>query len=146
MRVRGSVLRWRDMFGKSDEKAKAGRESAHRYLMRERMFSIGDDFWIEDEKGRRAFKVDGKALRLRETFVMEDLQGKELVTIKKDLFAIGGSMTIERNGKPYAKVKKALINILGDRFSLEAPNREVKIDGDIIDHEYRFERGGHKVA
>ena len=31
--------------------------------MREKMFSIGDDFWIETGDGQRAFKVDGKALR-----------------------------------------------------------------------------------
>ena len=28
--------------------------------MREELLSIGDDYWIEDESGRRAFKVDGK--------------------------------------------------------------------------------------
>jgi uncharacterized protein YxjI len=30
--------------------------------MREKMFAIGDDFWIEDENGERAVRVDGKAL------------------------------------------------------------------------------------
>ena len=37
-----------------------------RYRMREKLLSIGDDFWIETEAGERAFKVDGKALRVRE--------------------------------------------------------------------------------
>jgi uncharacterized protein YxjI len=32
-----------------------------RYQMREKLFSVGDDFWIETEGGERAFKVDGKA-------------------------------------------------------------------------------------
>jgi uncharacterized protein YxjI len=36
-----------------------------RYTMREKMFSIGDDFWIETDSGERAFKVNGKVLRLR---------------------------------------------------------------------------------
>ena len=35
-----------------------------RYLMRKQMFSIGDDFWIEDESGQRTFRVDGKVLRI----------------------------------------------------------------------------------
>jgi uncharacterized protein YxjI len=26
-----------------------------RYLVRERVFSIGDDFWITDEQGNRVF-------------------------------------------------------------------------------------------
>jgi hypothetical protein len=28
-----------------------------KYRMREKMFAIGDDFWIEDEDGVRAFKT-----------------------------------------------------------------------------------------
>ena len=35
--------------------------------MREKMVSIGDDFSIENEQGQKAFKVDGKALRVRNT-------------------------------------------------------------------------------
>ena len=38
--------------------------------MREKLLSIGDDFWIETEGGERAFKVDGKALRARSTFIL----------------------------------------------------------------------------
>ena len=51
-----------------DERSGAG----SRYQMRERLLSIGDDYWIEDGEGERAFRVDGKALRIRETFVLED--------------------------------------------------------------------------
>ena len=42
------------------------------YRMREKMFSIGDDYWIETDDGDRAFKVNGKAVRLRDTFVLEE--------------------------------------------------------------------------
>ena len=35
----------------------------HRYQMREKMISIGDDFWIENGDGDNVFKVDGKAVR-----------------------------------------------------------------------------------
>src|SRR5690606_41919478 len=35
----------------------------HRYQLRQRLVSIGDDYWIENAQGERVFKVDGKALR-----------------------------------------------------------------------------------
>jgi uncharacterized protein YxjI len=54
-----------------------------RYRMREKMFSIGDDFWIETEGGERAFKVNGKALRIRATLVLESPSGDELLTIQE---------------------------------------------------------------
>jgi uncharacterized protein YxjI len=46
--------------------------------MREKLLAIGDDFWIENEQGERAYKVNGKALRLRQTFVLEDASGDEV--------------------------------------------------------------------
>jgi hypothetical protein len=49
-----------------------------RFQMRQKLASIGDDFWIEDEQGNRAYRVDGKALRARETFVLEDPSGREV--------------------------------------------------------------------
>ena len=44
--------------------------------MREKMFAIGDDFWIENADGERVFKVDGKALRVRQTLVLEIAVGR----------------------------------------------------------------------
>jgi uncharacterized protein YxjI len=59
----------------------AGAAGPTRYQMQEKMFSIGDDAWIEDSDGNRAFKADGKALRMRSTFVLEDTSGKEVASI-----------------------------------------------------------------
>ena len=50
-----------------------------RYVMREKMFAFGDDSWIEDESGERVYRVDGKALRMRKTLKLEDLDGNELL-------------------------------------------------------------------
>jgi len=57
------------------ERGDDGPSAGSRYQMRQRLISIGDDYWIEDDQGRKAFRVDGKALRLRDTFVLEDAAG-----------------------------------------------------------------------
>lgn len=44
--------------------------------MREELISIGDDYWIENEEGQKAFLVDGKALRLHETLLFKDSQAQ----------------------------------------------------------------------
>ena len=49
------------------EEASAGT----RYLLREKLLSIGDDFWIENDRGERIFKVDDKVLRARDTMAIE---------------------------------------------------------------------------
>jgi uncharacterized protein YxjI len=118
-----------------------------KYRMRERMFAIGDDFWIEDDDGERAFKVDGKALRIRDTFVLETRSGEELFKIQEKKLSVRDKMEIERDGKTVATVKKALITPLRDRFSIEVEDGEdMEAKGNIVDHEYKIERGGDKVA
>ena len=44
------------------------------YQMREKLASIGDDSWIEDDRGNKVFKVNGKAMHIRDTFVLEDAE------------------------------------------------------------------------
>ena len=117
------------------------------YRMREKMFAIGDDFWIETDGERRAFKVDGKALRVRDTLVLEGPGGEELYKIQEKKLSIRDKMEIERDGKTVATVKKALVSPLRDRFSIEVeggPDMEAK--GNVVDHEYKIERDGEKVA
>ncbi|MDF2749345.1 MAG: hypothetical protein K0T00_520 [Gaiellaceae bacterium] len=119
-----------------------------KYRMREKLFAVGDDFWIENAEGERAFKVDGKALRIRDTFVLEDASsGAELYKIQEKKLSIRDKMEIERGGETVATVKKALITPLRDRFSIEVEGGEdMEAKGNIVDHEYKIERGGEKIA
>jgi uncharacterized protein YxjI len=67
-----------------------------RFLMREKLFAIGDDFWIETDRGERAYKVNGKAFRLRQTFVLEDASGREVARIQERKLSIRDKIAIER--------------------------------------------------
>jgi uncharacterized protein YxjI len=118
-----------------------------KYRMVEKVFAIGDDFWIENENGERAFKVDGKALRIRDTLVLEDPSGAELFTVQEKKLRVRDTMDIEHDGKTVATVKKALITPLRDRFSIDVEDGEdMEAKGNIVDHEYKIECGGDKVA
>ncbi len=118
-----------------------------KYRMREKLFAIGDDFWIEDDAGERAFKVDGKALRIRDTLVLEDASGTELFTVQEKKLRVRDTMEIERGGRTFATVKKALVTPLRDRFSVAVDDgADMEAKGNIVDHEYKIERGGEKVA
>jgi uncharacterized protein YxjI len=118
-----------------------------KYRMREKLFAIGDDYWVEDEEGERVFKVDGKAMRIRQTFILEDPSGAELFKIQEKKLHIRDTMEIERGGETVATVKKALITPLRDRFSVEVEGGEdLEAKGNIVDHEYKIERGGDRVA
>jgi uncharacterized protein YxjI len=135
--------------GRREERETFGRGgNATRYQMREKLLSIGDDSWIEDESGRRAFKVNGKALRVRKTLVIEDPQGHELAKIQDRPVHVRDVMEVEGpDGSSLAKVKKAMITPLRDRFSIDvAGGAELSAHGNIVDHEFEIEADGTKVA
>ena len=119
-----------------------------RYRMREKLLSIGDDFWIEDEHGERVYKVDGKALRVRETVKFEDRQGHELAKIQERKLRIKDSMEVEGpGGERLAMVKKALISPLRDRWTVKiADGPDLDVHGNILNHEYTIGEGRDKVA
>jgi len=118
-----------------------------RYQMREKVFAIGDDFWIDTDDDRHAFKVNGKALRIRSTFKLETPSGDELLTIREKKLRVRDTMELERNGETVATVKKKLITPLRQRFTIHLENGgELSAKGNIVDHEYEIERDGEKVA
>lgn len=125
-----------------------GAESIQRYKMHEKLISIGDDYWIENEAGERAFYVDGKALRVRDTLIIKDVQGNELYKLKEKLLRVRDTMDIlDAEGKTAATIKKALITPLRDRWKVEVVNGpEMDIQGNILNHEYKIEAGKEKVA
>ena len=122
--------------------------TAKRYRMREKLVSFGDDFWIENERGERTYKVDGKMLRVRDTLFFEDTQGKELCKIQSKILRIKDTMEIEGpNGERMAMVKKALIAPLRDRWVVKVGNGpDLDVQGNILNHEYSIGEGRDKIA
>ena len=119
--------------------------SGRRFKMKERMISVGDDYWIEDESGERAFKVNGKVARIRDSWVLEDVRGNEVASIRERKLSVRDAIKIEFGGQE-ATVKKAMIGFR-DRFHVDVEHGEdLTVKGNIVDHDYEIERDGKKIA
>jgi uncharacterized protein YxjI len=116
--------------------------------MRQRLASIGNDFWIENDANQRVFKVDGKALRIRSTLLFEDPQGHELCKIQERMARVRDTMEIEdAAGHNAATVKKAMITPLRERWTVKVANGpDLDVQGNLLDHEYTIGEGRSKVA
>ena len=118
-----------------------------RYLLKQKLFSWGDDFTIQDESGRDAFFVDGKMFSLGDQLSFQDMQGNELAYIKEKVFAWGKTFEIYRSGVLAAVVKKELFTFFKCRFTVDVPGPDdLEATGDFLDHEYEFVRGDRTVA
>ncbi|HWD43976.1 MAG TPA: LURP-one-related family protein [Actinomycetota bacterium] len=135
------------MFRRKSREPPEGAPEGTRYLLREKLLTLGDDFWIENERGERIFLVDDKVLRMRDTVVIKDAHGRELLKLQKRLLRARDTMAIERGGDRVATVKKALITPLRDRFTVDVEGGgQLHVEGNILDHEYQITRGGIPVA
>jgi uncharacterized protein YxjI len=127
------------LFGRNDK-------ATHRFQMHEKLMSFGDDSWIENEHGDKVFKSDGKAMRMRKTFILEDASGKNLAEIKERVMTVRDKMSIDLPDGRSATVHKKLIGIR-DRYKVDVDGGEdLDAHGNIADHEYEIERDGDTVA
>jgi uncharacterized protein YxjI len=134
---------------RQEERATFGRRgTATRYQMRQKIFALGQDFFIENEQGQKVFKVDGKVLRVRDTLKFKDMQGNTLCQIQQKIARIRDTMDIDGpDGNAVASVKKAIITPIRDRWTVKIGNGpDLKVQGNILDHEYKIEGEGKKIA
>jgi uncharacterized protein YxjI len=118
-----------------------------RYRIRKQAFSIGDDYWVTDEHGERAYKIDGKVLRARKELVLEDARGHELLKIHEHVLAMREGMHIQApDGTHVATVKRASVVPLRASWTVDMTGDELYVTGDVVDHEYLIERDHETVA
>lgn len=118
-----------------------------RYLMKQKLFSWGDDFRIKNDAGKDVFIVDGRAFSFGDKLSFQDLQGNELAFIRQRVLSWGPTYEITRGGELLALVKKELFTFFRCTFTVDVPGPDdLAAEGDFMDMEYGFRRGGRTVA
>ncbi|MEU1160201.1 LURP-one-related/scramblase family protein [Streptomyces sp. NPDC090075] len=118
-----------------------------RFLVRDRLLGFGEDYWIEDEHGTKVFLVDGKAMRLRDTFELKDTRGRVLVDIHQKMFALRDTMVLERDGEPLATIRRKRLSLLRNHYRVRlVDGTELDVSGKILDREFAVEYDGELLA
>jgi uncharacterized protein YxjI len=118
-----------------------------RFVLKQKLLSFGDDFYIRDESGRDVYFVDGKAFSIGDQLSFQDLEGNELAYIKQKVLSWGKTYEISRGGELAAVVKKELFAFVHHRFTVDVPGPDdLEAEGSFTDHEYVFRRGERAVA
>jgi uncharacterized protein YxjI len=88
-----------------------GAQAGTRYLLREKLLSLGDDFWIENDRGERIFKVGDKVATVKKAFVTPvrdrftvDLEGGGDLEVEGNI--LDHEYQITRGGVPVANISK----------------------------------------
>ncbi len=70
----------------------------NRYIMRQRMFAFGQDFYINNAAGQPCFKIDGKVRLVKESLKFRDIQGNLLYKLDEKVLRIRESFDIFKSG------------------------------------------------
>ena len=117
------------------------------YVIRERLFRLGEDSDITDQAGQPVLHVDGKVLSLHNRLILRDPAGREVGQVHRKLAALRPTYEITLGGKDVAEVRKHLFTAFGDRFTIDVPGAgDMEINGDLPGHEFTIERDGQTVA
>jgi uncharacterized protein YxjI len=118
-----------------------------RYLVRERLFAIKDDFWITDEHGNQVFYVNAKFLSLHHTLVLEDVGGRKLASIEHKLLTFTDKMEVKHDGEVVATVHKAVFSPLHHTSHIDLRHGgRLEAVGNIIDKDFEIRDGHHVIA
>ncbi len=117
------------------------------YMIRERLFRLGEDSDITDQAGRPVLHVDGKVLSLRNRLILRDPSGHEVAQVHRKLAALRPAYQITVDGKTVAQVRKHLFSTFHDRFTIDiAGAGPVEMTGDLLRHEFTIQRAGQTSA
>ncbi len=117
-----------------------------RYMIKQKMLSLGDSFDIKDDDGQSSFKVKGKLLSLRDKMILTDVDGKEVATITRKLISLQPTFLIHRHNKLEARLWKKR-TLIRQKFGFDGPAMKgVTLQGNIWDSEYTFKRKGKSLA
>jgi uncharacterized protein YxjI len=117
------------------------------YVIRERMFRLGEDSDITDGAGQPVLHVDGKVLSLHNRLILRDPAGREVGQVHRKLAALRPAYEITLGGKDVAEVRKHLFTPFGERFTIDVPGPDdLQISGDLLSHEFTIDRDGQVVA
>lgn len=116
-----------------------------RYLIRQRVFSFGDNFTIKDELQQDRYIVRGKVFSFGDKLKIEDLNGNELFYIEQQLFRFLPEYYIYAGGQEVAKVKKQL-TFFTPKFIIDSINGSYDIEGDFFGYDFQITKDGRVVA
>ncbi|HEX3029981.1 MAG TPA: LURP-one-related family protein [Clostridia bacterium] len=116
-----------------------------RYIIRQKIFSLGDSFTIKDEVGNDVFIVRSQLLSFGKKLRICDLLGNELCYIEQKLLRFLPEYDIYIGGQHALNIKKKFAMFRHD-FDIRGTGAQYFVNGDFWAHEFGIVKDGRQVA
>ncbi|RCX12389.1 uncharacterized protein YxjI [Anaerobacterium chartisolvens] len=116
-----------------------------RYLVRQRIFSLGDSFTIKNEAGSDIFIVRSQILSFGKKLRIFDLMDNELCYIEQKLFKLMPEYDVYIGGQHTANIRKKFALFRND-FEIDSGVATYSVEGNFWAHEFRLYGNGQEIA
>jgi uncharacterized protein YxjI len=117
-----------------------------RFTVREKFFALGEDNTILDEGGNVAYRVDGKALSLRNYMTVYDAGGTQVAQVHHKLAAMHATYEIDVEGLGTAVAAKGF-NPFKPNWTVTVPGQpDLTLRGNLLGHNFTVQRGDATIA
>jgi len=116
-----------------------------RYIVKQKIFSLGDNFSIKNESGEDIFLVKSQLLSFGRKLRIYDLNGNELCYIEQQLFRFMPEYNIYIAGQFIANVKKKFA-FFRNNFEITGEGVRYEVEGDFLAHEFIIRKNETVIA
>ncbi|TCK92348.1 uncharacterized protein YxjI [Natranaerovirga hydrolytica] len=117
-----------------------------KYLIREKIFALTNDFTIKDENESPCYEVQSKFLTIGKKLHFRDMSGTELLYIEQQLFKFLPEYFIYDYKKNLlGKVKKKL-SFITAQFDITSSYGNYQMEGDLFRYNFVVRKNGLEVA
>jgi uncharacterized protein YxjI len=118
-----------------------------RYMVREKLFRLGEDNDILNESGQPVYQVDGKALSLHNLMTVMDLSGTQLAQVSRKLMALMATYEIAFASGGGAEMHQRFSSPLHPKWTISVQGGdELEMRGNLLGHDFTVTRGGEPIA
>lgn len=116
-----------------------------KYLVRQRLFTFNDSFYITNEQKRPVFQIEGKIFSLGNKLNIYDMNGNKLIYIEQKLFRFLSEYEIYQGNRLIASIKKKL-SFFRPKIDIVSDYGDFHIRGNIFAYDFSILRDERVIA
>lgn len=115
------------------------------YIVREKIFSLTNNFNIRDKYENPYFLVESEFWTIGRKIRIYDLEGNELIYIEQVIFRLFPEYNIYLDGTPVMNVKQNFA-LFVPSFTIDSPLGKFELSGSVTKHYFYILKDGRKIC
>ena len=111
--------------------------------IQQKVFSLGDRFYVKGEDGIDKYRVEGEILSWGKKLHVYNRDEREIAFIEQEVLTLLPKYRVYVNGAEVAEIVKEF-TFLFPKYRIDGLGWE--IDGDFMAHDYQIMQGGYPIA